>query len=597
MADEYDLRTKLRALQQAFLYRPVLTTAILVVSFVAALLEGIGISFLLPIVEQIQNSGSAESAGGVVGVFVAAYDTLGIPFTLEYIVVGVSLVMVARFTASFLVGWLRAHLRTGYIRHVQSEAFSNALDAEVSYFDERGSDEILNTIITETKYCGQVIEHVVAVIEQGLVSLIYVSVALYLAPRLTLFAAALLGGAVLLVRYGFEAGASIGSRVADANERVQQNVQAGTQGVRDVKLFNLTEEIYRKFESSVDQYARSEIKLKRNQAAMQNFYQLLIAVTIFALIYAAVRVSSLSLANLSVFLFAMFRLGPRVSTLNDFLYRIDGNLPHLVRTQQFIDELESREEAPDSTADVDEPIDTIAFDDVRFAYESEEVLSGVSFDVDRHDFVAFVGPSGAGKSTIVGLLTRMYRPHDGTITADGHSIEEFDLEAWRKRIAVVRQHPYLFDDTLRYNLTVGNRDASDEEIREVCDIAQVTEFLEELPQGLETPLGDDGVRLSGGQRQRIAIARALLKDADFIVFDEATSDLDTNLEQRVHRGIETMDRDRGLFVIAHRLSTVTGADRIYAMENGRIVERGSHEELLDTRGTYSELYSRQAETT
>jgi subfamily B ATP-binding cassette protein MsbA len=207
-----------------------------------------------------------------------------------------------------------------------------------------------------------------------------------------------------------------------------------------------------------------------------------------------------------------------------------------------------------------------------------------------------VGPSGAGKSTIVGLLTRMYRPQKGTIMADGHPIDDLDLEAWRKRIAVVRQHPYLFDDTLRYNLSVGNRDASDEEIREVCDIAQVTEFLEGLPQGLETPLGDDGVRLSGGQRQRIAIARALLKDADFIVFDEATSDLDTNLEQRVHGGIETMDRDRGLFVIAHRLSTVTGADRIYAMENGRIVERGSHEELLDTRGMYSKLYSRQAES-
>jgi subfamily B ATP-binding cassette protein MsbA len=596
MADEYELRTKVRALQQAFLYRPVLTTAILVVSVVAALLEGIGISFLLPIVEQIQNSGSAESAGGVVGVFVAAYDMLDIPFTLEYIVVGVSLVMVARFTASFLVEWLRAHLRTGYIQHAQSEAFSNTLDAEVSYFDERGSDEILNVIITETKYCGQVIEHVVAVIEQGLVSLIYVSIVLYLAPRLTLFAAALLGGAVLLVRYGFEAGATIGSRVADANERVQQNVQAGTQGVRDVKLFTLTEELYRKFESSVDHFVRSEVKLKRNQAAMQNFYQLLIAVTIFALIYVAVRVSSLSLANLSVFLFAMFRLGPRVSTLNDFLYRIDGNLPHLVRTQKFIGELEKREEAPDSTADVDEPIDIIAFNDVRFAYDNEEVLSGVSFEFDRQEYVAFVGPSGAGKSTIVGLLTRMYRPQKGTIMADGHPIDDLDLEAWRKRIAVVRQHPYLFDDTLRYNLSVGNRDASDEEIREVCDIAQVTEFLEGLPQGLETPLGDDGVRLSGGQRQRIAIARALLKDADFIVFDEATSDLDTNLEQRVHGGIETMDRDRGLFVIAHRLSTVTGADRIYAMENGRIVERGSHEELLDTRGMYSKLYSRQAES-
>jgi len=595
MTDEYDPRTKLAALKRAVLYRPVLATGILVLSVAAALLEGIGLSFLLPIVEQIQNPGQTGDPGGPVGVFVTAYEIVGLPFTLEYIVVGVSLVMVVRFTASFLVGWLRAYLRTDYVRHVQSEAFSNALDAEVSYFDEQGSDEILNTIITETKYCGLVIEHAVAMVQESLISVIYVGIALYLAPQLTIFAAVLLGGTLLLVRYGFESGSAIGSRVADANERVQRNVQAGTQGVRDVKLFTVAEEVYREFSDAVDQFARSEVKLRRNQAAMQNFYQLLIAVMIFVLIYAAVRISSLSLANLGVFLFAMFRLGPRVSTLNDFLYRLDGNLPHLVRTQRFVDELGDRTEAPEATTELDGSIETISFEDVRFAYENDEVLSGVSFEIDRTDFVAFVGPSGAGKSTIVGLLTRMYRPKEGRITANGRPIREFDLEEWRNRIAVVRQHPYVFDETLRYNLTIGNRDVTDEEIREVCEIAQVTEFLDELPQGMETNLGDDGVRLSGGQRQRIAIARALLKDADFVVFDEATSDLDTNLERRVHQGIEAMERDCGLFVIAHRLSTVTGADRIYAMGNGRILETGTHEELLGRGGTYSDLYREQVE--
>ena len=208
--------------------------------------------------------------------------------------------------------------------------------------------------------------------------------------------------------------------------------------------------------------------------------------------------------------------------------------------------------------------------------------------------MAFVGQSGAGKSTIVSLLVRLYDPNKGDIRGDGTSIEEYDIDQWRERIAVVRQQPYIFNDTLEANVTIGNRDATRREVEEVCEIAKVDEFLEELPNGYDSQLGDDGVRLSGGQRQRVALARALLKDAAFLVLDEATSDLDSNLERQVQRSIEAMDRDYGMIAIAHRLSTVKNADRIHTIDAGEIIESGTHRELLETEGEYAELYAIQA---
>ncbi|QCC51768.1 ABC transporter ATP-binding protein [Halapricum salinum] len=594
MDENPSLRDKFRAIYRVGLYRPATTAGIIVLSVFAAVLEGIGLSFLLPIIEVAQSGAGARDAGGLVGVFVTLYDTLGIPFELGFIVAGVGAVMVLRYTSSFLVAWLRASLRTNYVRHLQTEAFDATLDTRVAYFDQEGSDDILNAIVTQAKYAGWVVDYLVRLVQETLLSLMYLGIALYLAPTLTIVSAVVLGGLTLLIRGVIQSGYAVGDRVADANERVQQAVQAGTQGIRDVKLFGMADELRTDFQESIDQFARETIRLRRNEAAMDNAYQLGTALTVFGLIYAALEFTSLSLGGLGVFLFAMFRLAPRVSTLNNWAYKIEGRLPHLVRTQQFTEELDAFAEPTDAEGQVPERIDYTAFENVAFEYATgERVLDGVHFGVDRGEFVAFVGPSGAGKSTIVSLLTRLYEPTDGQITADGIPIDEFDVREWRSRVAVVRQQPFIFNDTLRYNVTIGNREASDEQIERVCEIAQVTEFLDDLPNGYDTELGDDGVRLSGGQRQRVAIARALLTDADLLVLDEATSDLDSNIEETVHEAIEAMDRDYAMLVIAHRLSTVINADQIYTVVDGEIVESGSHQELLAEEGEYASLYQTQ----
>ncbi|WP_254840501.1 ABC transporter ATP-binding protein [Natronomonas marina] len=598
MSDGEDVsrREQFRALVRVARYRPTLTAGIVAGGVFAALLEGVGLGFILPIVEIVQSPGNpAQQADGILLGFVRVYQFLGIPFTLGFVVAGVSLVLTVRWTTTFLVRWLRSALAIDYTRELQERAFDNALDARIEYFDQEGSDDILNAIVTQAEYAGRTIRYVINFVEQGLLAFMYLVVALVIAPWLAFFSIVFLGGFAVLFRVAIESGYSLGDRVADANERVQEAAQAGTQGIRDTKLFGLKGELFNDFQTSVNQYATSLIRQRRNEEIIQNFYNLLTAVSVFLLIFVAITFANLSLGALGVFLFAMFRLGPKASSLNSKFYRIENHLPHLVRTQTFINDLKRNSEPTAASEPVPEEVRTVEFDDIRFSYrgQDEEALKGVSFEFDKGDFIGFVGESGAGKSTIVSMLVRMYEPDSGAIRINGRPIHKMDIQEWRSKVSVVRQDPFIFNDTLRYNLTIGNRDVSDAELNRVACIAKINEFLDQLPNGYDSQIGDNGVRLSGGQRQRVALARALIKDADILILDEATSDLDSNLEKQVHKAIIEMQEDYAIVAVSHVFSSIQNSDNIFTIIDGKVKESGKHGELIEEGGKYSTLHGLQ----
>jgi subfamily B ATP-binding cassette protein MsbA len=236
----------------------------------------------------------------------------------------------------------------------------------------------------------------------------------------------------------------------------------------------------------------------------------------------------------------------------------------------------------------------IIFKDVSFSYEKDEpVLHRVNLRVQRGEILAVVGPSGGGKTTLANLLPRFHDVNEGALLVDGHDVRELTLHSLRSQLALVTQQTILFNDTVGSNIAYGSRDCTEEDIRRAADAAFALDFIEQLPDGFATVIGESGARLSGGQRQRISIARAILKDAPILVLDEATSALDTESERKVQKALENLMQNRTTIVIAHRLSTIKNADRIIVMQAGRLVEEGTHDQLLQEHGVYEGLHKMQ----
>jgi ABC-type transport system involved in Fe-S cluster assembly fused permease/ATPase subunit len=365
-----------------------------------------------------------------------------------------------------------------------------------------------------------------------------------------------------------------------------------------VKYFANEKMEAQRFDASMEKYERSAVRIWTSLGFL-NFGQALIfyAGTVIILIMAVLGVMNRTLTLgdfvlLNTFLMQIYR------PLNfiGFVYReIRQGLTDIEEMFKLLDRAPEIQNKPNAKPlNVTGPV--VKFEDVKFHYDADRpILKGISFEVPAGKTIAVVGPSGAGKSTISRLLYRFYDVIEGKITIDGQDLRDVTQESLRAAIGMVPQDTVLFNDTIAYNIRYGRPDASDAEVRKAAELAQIGHFIESLPKGYDTPVGERGLKLSGGEKQRVAIARTILKGPPILILDEATSALDSKTEEDIKSALDVVSANRTTLVIAHRLSTVVNADEIIVLRDGQIAERGTHHRLLAKQGLYAQMWSRQRE--
>ena len=502
---------------------------------------------------------------------------------------------ILRGAADFLQTYCPGHVGRHVVKTLRGQIFDRYLHLPVTYFDHNSSGVLLSRLTFNTEQVATATTDSITVFIRDTLAIIgLIGYLLYLNPKLTLISLVVAPAIAFLIRrinvlfrrYSQRIQASMGDVTRVAKEAIE--------APRVVRVFNAQDYQAGQFDQVIERNRRSYMKLMFTKSLSNPVVQTITAMGLATVLYLATVEAigdRMSVGEFTSFIAALILVtGPLRRLVN-----VAGPLQQgIAAAQSIFAVLDLPPEPAGGVAPIERARGDVEYRDVQFTYPgaADEVLHGVSFAARSGETIAIVGRSGSGKSTIMNLLARFYDPTAGAVLLDGRDVREYPLERLRAQMSLVSQDVVLFNDTIRSNIAFGHA-ATDEQIEAAARAARVLEFTAQLPDGLDSVVGDRGALLSGGQRQRIAIARALLRNTPVLLLDEATSALDTELERQIQEQLEELMKDRTTLVIAHRLSTVEKADRILVMDGGRIVEMGTHSELLARNGQYAVLYRLQ----
>lgn len=512
------------------------------------------------------------------------------------ILLAMLVIIIARSGGTFISEYFMAKAGRGVIKDLRKAMFERLLRMPNSAFDKTSSGELLAMFSYNVEQVAEATTTVITtMVRDSILVVMLVGYMFYLNYMLAtvFFIIGPLSAAIVYV---------VSSRFRKLSRRIQRSVGVVTHianetidGHQVVKIFGGERKELESFVNANEHNYRQNMRLVRSRIISDSMIQFIATAALLGIIYLATSglIGTVTAGMFSAYMIAMTRLFPPLKHLTNINAQLQKGI---AASQSIFAMLDIASEKDSGTLDIGRAEGRIEYRDVNFSYDPAKgrVLDSISFTVEPGETVALVGRSGSGKSTIIKLLPRFYELEDGKILLDGNDINDYRLQSLRDQIALVSQHVTLFNDTIANNIAYGRlAKVSRDDIREAAKAAYALDFIERLPEGLDTVVGEDGILLSGGQRQRLAIARAILKDAPILILDEATSALDSESEKQIQRALVRLMKNRTTIMIAHRLSTIEKADRILVLDQGRIVEQGTHKQLLAKKSYYATLHALQ----
>ncbi|MDP2088034.1 MAG: ABC transporter ATP-binding protein [Flavobacteriaceae bacterium] len=517
---------------------------------------------------------------------------------LTYMIIVIISIFLLKNIFNYLAMYFITFLRNGVLKDIRNELYGKVVSLPVSFFSEKRKGDVISRISTDVlEIQHSFLSILELIVREPLTILFTIFTMFFLSPKLTLFVF------IFIPISGFIISA-IGKKLKRQSDKAQQEqghflslLDETITGLKVIKSFNSEENFNEKFQTSTNRFFTISNKLLNRQNLASPASEFLGILVIAGLLWYGGNLvfidKSLEPAIFLSYIGLAYNILTPAKAISKAGYSVrKGN----AAAERILEILNTEDTIPDikEAIQIKSFENAVSFENISFKYENEMVLKNFTLTIPKGQTVALVGQSGSGKSTIANLITRFYDVNKGVIKMDGVDIKNLTKKSLRQQIGLVTQDSLLFNDSVKNNVKIGDCNATDEQVIEALKIANAYEFVVDLPQGINTNIGDSGNKLSGGQKQRISIARAVLKNPPIMVLDEATSALDTESEQLVQKAFDKMMQNRTSLVIAHRLSTIQKADLIVVMHKGKIVEQGKHDELIGKKGIYEKLVSMQS---
>ena len=566
--------------------------AICAITLAVAMLEGLNIGLLIPLLETLGSS-DQESGHWISRGVSDVFAKLGIPFSLQYILLVLGGIVLVVAGLKYLRMIVEARARERFRVWFRSRNMGRLMNADISYFHGQQLGVLADSLTTQANHSGTSLYLVTELLTSVGVIISYLLVAFLISPILTATAFGMLLVVSLSMQLFINSAKALGIELFKRETELQASAVETLSAVHVIKSFLLENSRWMHFTGKADAVAEKAFELTKVRSQMIVAQELALFGLIGLIIYIGVAVLNLGIAVIVALLFTLYRLAPRVTALNASRQALATNVAALHSLKLLMEETETPR-IVSGTRSYSGLQDSITVKDVDFGYNGiENVLHDTNFTIEKNRMTAIVGASGAGKTTLMDLLLRYYDPVRGTILVDGVDLRELDLESWRKSIGVVSQDVFLFNDTVANNIALWRPEATKESVIEDAKQAYAHDFIQQMPEGYETSIGDRGWNLSGGQRQRLALARAIFSKPEVLILDEATSSLDSESERFIQEYINAIRGTSTLVVVAHRMSTIQGADKIVVLEDGKIVEEGDLNSLLAASGAFAKYYRLQ----